>query len=295
MARASGKVILLGEHAVVYGVPAIAAGIERGAEARASAAHEASLVIAGRTVRADDEMDLARAFRALLAVLGAGAVRVEARSDLPLGAGLGSSAAIAVAVARAVCEHANLDEALVPEAALAFERIFHGNPSGIDTAAAQLGGCLWYTREGGAQPIRLARSLELVVAIAGPSASTKSMVEAVARQREQRPEVFQKSLAGVEALVKNARLALEAGDLRALGRLFDLNQMLLSGLLVSNEAIENACAVARSAGALGAKLTGAGGGGAVIALCEAGPEPVLEAFRAADLECFATRVEARRP
>lgn len=99
--------------------------------------------------------------------------------------------------------------------------------------------------------------------------------------------------AGIESLVKNARLALEAGDVTGLGRLLDLNQMLLSGLMVSTEEIETACRVAREAGALGAKLTGAGGGGAVIALCEADPEPVLDAWRRQGLTCFSTRVAAR--
>lgn len=294
MAHACGKVILLGEHAVVHGVPAIAAGIERGATAQAERAASTELSIDSVTASPGDGSDLGRALSALLAELGVTGVRIRASSALPVGCGLGSSAALAVAVARAVQD---LEGSPSPErtlaAATAWEQVFHGNPSGIDTAAAIHGGCIWYTRQGGPVPLGLGRPLTLGVAVAGPAASTKQMVESVAQLGQRRPEVFAKSLAGIESLVKNARLALEAGDLPGLGRLLDLNQMLLSGLMVSTEEIETACRLARAAGALGAKLTGAGGGGAVIALCDDDPEPVLAAWRQGGLTCFSTHVGAK--
>lgn len=294
MASACGKVILLGEHAVVHGVPAIAAGIERGAHASAERAPESLLELGGEPIAPSDPSELGRAFAALMTELGAGPARVRASSELPVGCGLGSSAAIAVAVARAVLElEGTPSTERTLAAATAWERVFHGNPSGIDTAAAAHGGCIWFTRQGGAEPLRLGLPLTLAVVVAGPAASTKVMVEAVARLKERRPEVFDKSMAGIESLVKNARLALEAGDRTGLGRLLDLNQMLLSGLMVSTEEIETACRIARKAGALGAKLTGAGGGGAVIALCEEDAEPVLDAWRGHGLTCFSTRVAAR--
>jgi mevalonate kinase len=116
------------------------------------------------------------------------------------------------------------------------------------------------------------------------------MVESVARLAARRPELVDKAVTGIKALVDNARLCIEAGDLPGLGKLMDLNQMLLSGLMVSTAGIEAACETARRAGALGAKLTGAGGGGCVIALADLDPEPVLEAWRAEGLECFAATV-----
>ena len=292
MARAHGKVILLGEHAVVYGVPAIAAGLDRGASAVAKPAASSRLEIGGQSFTPSDGSDVGRAVAELLGALGAGAHELVVESELPLGAGLGSSAAMAVGCARAVLEANGGEDSRerVVAAALAWERIFHGNPSGIDTEAASRGGCFWFVRGEPPEPIRLARPLVLAIAVAGPPASTKSMVESVARLRERRPAVFDKTLEGIRSLVKNARLALEAGDLPGLGRLMDLNQMLLAGLHVSTEEIERACQLARGAGAFGAKLTGAGGGGSVVAVCAERADDVLGAWQAQGLACFAATV-----
>jgi mevalonate kinase len=292
-ARAGGKVILLGEHAVVYGVPALAVGIERGARASAAPSSQARLELGERQVLASDDSELGRALAALLTSLGAPALAMKVELDLPAGCGLGASAAIGVALARAAAAHVpGASAEAVLEAAMAWEQVFHGNPSGVDAAASALGGCIQFTRGVSIEPVRLGRDLPLVLAVAGPPASTKSMVEGVARIKERRPELFQKTLDGVLALVKNARLCLEAGDLPGLGQLMNLNQMLLSGLHVSTEGIERACQIARSAGALGAKLTGAGGGGCVVALADLDPEPVLSALTEAGFECFSSLVRA---
>jgi mevalonate kinase len=296
MARANGKVILLGEHAVVYGVPAIAAGIERGVVARAEPAASSHLRIADRSAAAGEETDLARAFSALLASLGAAPLSVECSLEIPPGSGLGASAALGVAIARAVLEATGsvLDPTRVLTAAAAWEGVYHGNPSGVDAAAAAHDGCLWFDKASGVQPISLGRDLILAIGLAGPPASTKLMVEGVARLRERRPEVVDKALEGIRALVRNAKLCLEAGDLPGLGSLMNYNQMLLSGLFVSTEGIERCCALAREAGALGAKLTGAGGGGAVVALCDGDPEPILAAWRGAGIEAFSSHVRAAK-
>lgn len=291
-ASASGKVILLGEHAVVYGVPAIAAGLSKGARATARPAESSFLSIGTSRVSPDDGSDLGKAFGALLAELGSPNCEIELDVDLPVGAGLGSSAAMAVATARAVIGiEGGSDDERVLRAATAWESVFHGNPSGIDTAAAALGGCLWFTKSEGASPIRLGAPLCLAIAVAAPPASTKLMVESVARLKERRPTVVDKALEGIHSLVKNARLAIEAGDIPGLGGLLDLNHMILAGLHLSSEELEEARRIAREAGALGAKLTGAGGGGSVVALCDRDPEPVLAAWRQKNIECFAASVE----
>ncbi len=289
-ARASGKVILAGEHAVVYGAPAIALGIDRGASARALTlgASDASTLrvtfadgITLRVVAGESDEPLAKAYAALLASLRAKSVAVDVETDLPAGAGLGCSAALGVAIARAVAGPSD-DE--VREHAMAWERVFHGNPSGVDAAVAALGGTLSFIRDGDRSIIeRVASAQPLVLAIghSGTASSTRTMVASVARQRTRQPALVQKTFDGIAAVVRNARLAIEAGDLRAVGQLLDMNQMLLAGLLLSTQEIEAMCVSARTAGALGAKLTGAGGGGCVIALVEtrAIAEHVLEAWK----------------
>jgi mevalonate kinase len=315
-ASASGKIILLGEHLVVYGAPAIAAGIERGARAEATLrgpSAESRLLLGGDAiaVSASATDDRARAFAALLTEgHAAPPIEVTAESDLPPGGGLGSSAALGVAIARAVSELAARakGEALAPEGealarASAWERVFHGNPSGIDTAAAATGGCFRFTRADGIRPIALRRALVLCVGSSGTSSSTRSMVEGVARLRSRKPELFEQTKAGVTSLVQNAALAIEASDVSALGKLMDLNQMLLAGLMLSTEAIESLCSLARGAGALGAKLTGAGGGGSVIALVGSpeddeaettlAAEQVLLAWKNAGFNGFVTRIRKR--
>ncbi len=296
--HACGKVILLGEHAVVYGVPAVAVGIERGvrAHARVIAAGPCRLRVRGWEIEVtedDTDRDLGRALRAVLdTARPPRPLFIEAEVDLPPGGGLGCSAAIGVAVARAIDPQAS--SAVIAERVMAWERVFHGNPSGVDAAVSANGGCVLFDKAVGIEPVRAASTLTLCVGHTGMASSTKSMVEAVARLRARRPEVVEKTFDGIRSLVRNARLAIEAGDRFALGRLMDLNQMLLSGLFVSTQEIEQMCALARTAGAHGAKLTGAGGGGCVVALVSgaAGADSVLEAWRGAGFESFATRVAA---
>jgi mevalonate kinase len=292
--RGNGKVVLLGEHAVVYGMPAIAAGISLGATAVAEPSDAFAIRIAQLTGRAGDGSELSVALERTAELLSVGPQRVEVDVNLPLGSGLGGSAAIGVAVARALLGAKGEAETgeRVLAAANAWEQVFHGNPSGVDAAAAYAGGCIWFTKAAGVQPLFVAVPLRLAICLAGPPASTKQMVEDVKRLGERRPDLLAKSLSGIESLVKNAKLCIEAGDLHGLGSLMNYNQMLLSGLFLSTPEIERACAVAREAGALGAKLTGAGGGGAVIALCEADCAPVESALRADGFTVFVTEIQA---
>lgn len=313
---ACGKVILLGEHAVVYGVPALAAGIDRGARAEATRldpgeARASVLRLGDREIAANAsaEDDIGRAFAQLLGE-DAPPVSVTASSDLPPGGGLGSSAALGVAIARAVEELASEGEAAAREEramarALAWERVFHGNPSGIDTYAAAHGGAFRFVRGEPSVPLRPACDLWLCVGLSGAGASTRAMVEGLARLFERKPDVKRRSIEAITSLVENAALAVEAGDTSGLGKLMDLNHMVLAGLFLSTEALERLCSLAREAGALGAKLTGSGGGGGVIALVPP-PEPhgppgepsaaaaaVLAAWKGAGFDGFVTRIAAR--
>jgi mevalonate kinase len=296
--------ILAGEHAVVYGVPAVALGIDRGALAHAKELASGPCRLRVTTWSADvserDGHELARAFHALLGSVrtdGALApVEVEATTELPAGGGLGCSAALGVAIARAVAPDASDDD--IREHAMAWERIFHGNPSGVDAAVATLGGAVQFVRQDERSVIETIAPLgSLVFAIghSGIASSTRAMVESVARQRAERPAAVEATFDAVRAVVGGVRAALEAGDRVALGQLLDQNQAHLGTLALSTPSIELMCESAREAGALGAKLTGAGGGGCVVALADgrASAERILSAWKARSFEGFVAEIHTR--
>jgi mevalonate kinase len=214
----------------------------------------------------------------------------------PSGVGLGASAAIGVALARALSDALGVPSEQRPAAeilaaAQAWENVFHGKASGIDAATAYHGGCLWFRPAEPAEPLRIQRELRLAVAVAGPAVSTRLMVESVAAFRLQNPQRFEHLLHSIQALVHEARPTLLLGRQRELGALLDRNHSLLRDLGVSTPALDSACQQARDAGALGAKLTGGGGGGCVLALTEAdSTERVLAAWRLQGLHCFEASV-----
>jgi mevalonate kinase len=295
-ASAGGKVILLGEHAVVYGSAAIAVGLDQGAHAEVREAPVSELVLGEERYVLGLEPDgapAARAFAALLGSLGTGGIAAEARLEIPAGAGLGASASLGVALARAIRElllrSTGRAPALAP-AALAWENVFHGNASGVDTAAAEHGGCLAFRRGTEPSVLRPGRPLELVVALVEPGASTRRMVEGVAARRAAERARIDNLLDSIAALVERARACIALGDNAQLGQLMSENHQRLVALGVSTPQLDQACRWALEAGALGAKLTGAGGGGCAVALVEAERRAaVLEAWTGRALPCWEKR------
>ncbi len=302
MAFGRGKVILLGEHGVVHGRPALAAGLGRGVNGTAARADADELFLRGTELRLvpdpNGEEPLARAFHAVLAGYGPRPhpARVECEVGLPPGAGLGCSAAIGVAVVGALDEL--YERPRTPQElgayCLAWEKVFHGNPSGVDNTMAAVGGIAVYVKGEPLVPVFPRAPLVLVVGYSGESSSTKEMVEGVARFAARKPAEAQKIFDGMAALVGYARVALGDGNLAHLGQLFDMNQKLLSSLMLSTERIETMCAAARDAGALGAKVTGAGGGGCMIALAPSheAAEPIVEALRRVGADPFVAEAGA---
>jgi mevalonate kinase len=290
MATGHGKVILFGEHSVVHGRPALALAVEGGAEVTARvAAANTRLHIEPWNVDVDTGAEdnpgrepLQRALRIARGFYDdATELALHAEMRLPSGAGMGSSAALGVAVLRAMDEARGLvrpdDE--IYERSLAWERIFHGNPSGVDNAMATHGGMAIFKKGEPLRRIVPRHRVRLVAAYSGASSSTKEMVASVARQFEREPGRIGKLFDAIAAIVSNGKLALEQGDMKSLGQLMTLNHKLLSALMLSTGELETMIAAATEAGALGAKVTGAGGGGCMIALVDSDAQ--REAVRAA--------------
>jgi mevalonate kinase len=224
--------------------------------------------------------------------------------------GLGFSAAAGVALARAVEIHSVGTDAAdrVEARAMAWERVFHGNPSGVDVAAAMHGGLLRFSRARGIRPLPGSSNraqLLLAIGLTGVPSATRTMVEQVASERRARPTQVDSLIDRIGRLVEEGIEAAGAADAARLGAVFDRNQELLSELGVSTPAMDRMCAEARSAGALGAKLTGSGGGGAVIALAGFGPpgtenadlhgvaDAVISRWRSLGWEAFSAAVGIR--
>jgi mevalonate kinase len=282
--RGHGKVILLGEHTVVFGNPAVVAGLPLGVCARVRPGTGQLRAPAWNlAIRLSDVSPVAEAMGRLFDRLGAepGALDVELEADLPAGAGLGSSAAMAVAVARAVGARTGATDADIEAAVGASEAVFHGNPSGVDAAAALHGGVGVFRKQGKDAGWRVAsvrQKLKLCIGFSGKSRRTSDLVEGVAHLARRTPvarrvldTLGEVSLAGLEALA--------VGDIDSLGRLFDVAHGLLAGLRLSTPELDRLVHGARAAGAIGAKLTGAGGGGAVIALAPSHRNDVLARWR----------------
>lgn len=281
---AGGKLILCGEHAVVYGYPAIALGVDRHTRVEIRRVPGPTRVVTPLPPGQEE-----RVLQAVRTVLLEG-WEVAIESDLPVGRGMGSSAALAVALVRAECDARGHvpDTEEVHARAFAVERLFHGNPSGIDHAVAARGGVLRFRRTpDGPELTPLPRpAWSLVVLESGHAGDTATLVARVAAARPGVDPLLER----IGALVVEAGAALD--DVARLGPLLLENHRLLCAIGVSTPRLDTLVELAMTAGASGAKLSGAGGGGVVIAL-GAEPEPILEAARAKGVPAFAFR--PRRP
>jgi mevalonate kinase len=214
--------------------------------------------------------------------LGLEGVRLRINSPLPVGAGLGTSAAVTVGSVAALnaLKRNMLDKREIAKKAWEIEKKVQGRASPMDTAASALGGTLWISKEDEEWKIeRLEVSdLKLVIAIFPKKKTTAELVREVAERVKNR-EIYKDVMELIGRVTKEARKALEEGDLKALGELMDLNHSLLDALGVVTPEVSHAVKSAKSAGALGAKASGAGGGGAVVALAEE-PKQVAAAFKA---------------
>jgi mevalonate kinase len=292
----AGKVILLGEHAVVYGHPALAAPLSWGVHSHARPAPRCSLVLPAG-VRGANRRRALVAFDRAAGACGRPRVRVELEGNLPVSMGLGSSAALSVACARVLLDSAGRRATVgdVCRVALAMERTFHGTPSGVDHACSATGKLILYRKSPGAslgavRVVRSPRPLKILVALIGDRPATRDTVAGLRARIQRWPRRYRRILAEMGHLAREGAGAIEAGDIESLGDAMNVNQGLLRALGLSSAGIEAAVDRLRALGARGAKLTGAGGdGGAVIGLFLE-PEPAVARLRRMGVRCFSSQI-----
>jgi mevalonate kinase len=281
-ATAPGKVIIFGEHAVVYGRPAIAVPVT---QVQAQAAIQAGTSGSGfRVIAADLGRDyllseagpddpLARIVQLTLAHLGRPSppdATLRVASTIPLGRGLGSGAAISTAIVRALAQF--FDQSLPPAeiSTLVYEveKLYHGTPSGIDNTVIAFQQPVYFIKGEAIRRMRVGRPFHLVIGDTGLVSPTHKVVGDLRRRWQADPDNYEGYFDEIETVANQARVAIEQGlpGLAALGKLMDENQELLESLGVSSPELDRLIKAARQAGALGAKLSGAGWGGNMIAL-----------------------------
>lgn len=300
-----GKVILFGEHAAVYGSHVIAAPIPIAIQSKVIDAKEGVHLIIPRwgveerlTKDRKREHSIYQSLDVILKTLDLNdrSMRIEIFPHIPRAMGLGGSAALAVAIVRALSEHYKLDltDEKVNELAFKSEQIVHGTPSGIDNTMATYGKFILFRRGTPPliKPLAVENPISLVIGITGVESLTAKMVANVRHSWEKNKMMYERIFTEINALALRAMKAIVRNELDTLGELMNINQGLLNAIQVSSWELEELIEIARKSGALGAKLTGGGGGGAMIALPDnpESAEKITASMRKAGYRAMVTQI-----
>ncbi len=298
-----GKAILLGEHAVVYGRHAIAVPVPMAIRARAEDSKDGTQLIIPRWgveqrlhPGAKHPGSFLQSLELILEKLELHdrRLRIQVYPSLPRANGLGGSAALAVAVIRALDHHCKLglDDRQICELSYECERVAHGTPSGIDNTVATYGRPLLFQRGEPpvVEPLQFAKPLPLVIGLSGVESLTARTVRHVRKAWQRNKPLYERIFDEIDSLAMQGLKALNAWDLEQFGELMNICQGQLNALQVSSWELEEMIQVARNNGALGAKLTGGGGGGAMVALCPDDPGRVVRALQQAGYQAMEANI-----
>ncbi len=282
IADAPGKIILFGEHAVVYRRPAIAVPVT---ETRAKVTIQANIKappglveIEAPDIQLACELDqlnrdhpIGLAIRSVfreLQISRPPAMKLHITSTIPIAAGMGSGAAVSVAISRALLAFLGspLPDEKISSLAYEVDRLYHGDPSGIDNTVITFGRPVYYIKDQSPQLLTIAKPMTLVIADTGQQKRTSEAVAGVRERWEKDTERYERLFDQIGVIANQARKIIEKGSPVQLGPLMDENQELLKEMGVSSAELDRLVASAQQAGALGAKLSGAGLGGNCIAL-----------------------------
>jgi mevalonate kinase len=306
-ACAPGKIILFGEHAVVYGQPALAVPVT---QVQACVDIEASvntgILIHAPNIDLHSRLDdlspahplrniIEKVFSTLNPPAPPGGIEITIDSTIPIAGGLGSGAAVSVALIRALAAflaHPLTDEQ-VNAIAYEAEKLHHGTPSGIDNTVIAYARPVYYVKGRPMQTFRTARPFTIVIGDTGIPAPTRESVAAVRKLWEADKAKWEKVFERVGEIVQKARNAIESGETKELGALMNQNHALLQTLTVSSAELDRLVSTAIRAGAEGAKLSGGGRGGNMIAFVQREKaEAVADQLkRAGARRTFITQVE----
>ncbi|HXW95522.1 MAG TPA: mevalonate kinase [Nitrososphaerales archaeon] len=291
IAEAPAKAIVTGEHFVVHGAWALAAALPRKVRVAVepSAKFEVISDLFG-SVGSPELLPVSRVVEEMAREFSEKpTVRVTILSDVPGGAGFGSSAATMVAVASAFSRLNSLGLSITEliDCAMVGERSIHGNPSGIDPAICAHGGVILFRPEAVPKKVSFDGTRSLILSYSGLKRSTKGQIGHVSKMKEKYPGMFESLATGMSELSLRASKLLRGGDMKELGTLLTVNHAALMSLGVSNDALDGMVNLLLSMGSYGAKLTGAGGGGSVLALAPEGKEKsIVSGLSARGFETF---------
>jgi mevalonate kinase len=278
-ASAPGKIILFGEHAVVYGRPALAVPVTQvHADVEVSDASRAGIWIDAPDINVHAELNtlpsdhpvaaVIHNFLFLLRVSPFPNLEIKIGSTIPVASGLGSGAAVTVALLRALVSHLNhfMTEEEVNAFAYEIEKLHHGTPSGIDNTVVTYARPVYFVKGQPLEIFKVGEPFTIVIADTGISAPTKESVADVRHLWTNDKSRWETVFDNIGEISLTARRAIEAGKSEMLGELMNENHALLQELTVSSKELDRLVEAARDAGATGAKLSGGGRGGNMIAL-----------------------------
>jgi len=278
---APGKIILFGEHAVVYGRPALAVPVTQvHADVEVTDSDSAGIWINAPDVNLHAELNTLPSDHPIAAVIHNlfflsrvspfPSLNIKITSSIPVASGLGSGAAVTVALTRALSTHINYS--MIDEQINAFayeiEKLHHGTPSGIDNTVITYAKPVYFVKGQAIETFQVAKPFTIVIGNTGISAPTKESVGAVRKLWEADKTKWENVFDEITDISFSARRVIEEGWTKMLGALMDENHTLLQHLTVTSPELDKLVSVARNTGALGAKLSGGGRGGNMIALVE---------------------------
>ena len=301
-----GKVILFGEHFVVHGVPGIVSAIDSTTDADVKKGTKGINIRDERkTAKGYSEEKRLQQIESIDRMLKAMGIDPKIALDIWVGgtlpgfSGLGASAASSVAIARAIAQELGMKvvDEKINQVAFEGEKAYAGNPSGIDNTAATYGGLMWFKKNlrGGqalVERLSIEAPVEIVIGSTGKVANTKAMVEGVEERKRKTPKKYNAVFKRAEELAYEGRAALEFYDLKKVGELMNENHQLLQEIEVSSKELNLLVDVARKHGAFGAKLTGGGGGGCMVALTPSKElqDKVANAIKSLGFEVLSTKI-----